>query len=157
MALNTVVMDGRMVNDIELRQTTNGKKVASFRLANDAGKDANGQRKAEFFTVNVWDNVAEYLAKYARKGSYLTIVGSLRTRQYTDKAGNNRVSVEITAHQATLPPRTNAGTQGQAAAQAPAQTPATPATAPTYNQAPAQQAPGTDDFEAVPESEDLPF
>lgn len=153
MALNTVIMDGRMVNDIELRQTANGKKVASFRLANDVGKDANGQRKAEFFTVNVWDNVAEYLAKYARKGSYVTIVGSLRTRQYKDKAGNNRVSVEITAHQATLPPRTNAGTQGQAAAQAPA----TPATAPTYNQAPAQQAPGTDDFEAVPESEDLPF
>lgn len=153
MALNTVIMDGRMVNDIELRQTANGKKVASFRFANDVGKDANGQRKAEFFTVNVWDNVAEYLAKYARKGSYLTIVGSLRTRQYKDKAGNNRVSVEITAHQATLPPRTNAGTQGQAAAQ----TPATPATAPTYNQAPAQQASGTDDFEDVPESEDLPF
>lgn len=155
MALNTVIMDGRMVNDIELRQTANGKKVASFRFANDVGKDANGQRKAEFFTVNVWDNVAEYLAKYARKGSYLTIVGSLRTRQYTDKAGNNRVSVEITAHQATLPPRTNAGTQGQAApAQAPAQS---QAAAPAYNQAPAQQASGTDDFEDVPESEDLPF
>jgi single-strand DNA-binding protein len=155
MALNTVIMDGRMVNDIELRQTTNGKKVASFRFANDAGKDANGQRKAEFFTVNVWDNVAEYLAKYARKGSYLTIVGSLRTRQYTDKAGNNRISVEITAHQAQLPPRPNTGAQGQAApAQAPAQS---QAAAPTYNQAPAQQASGTDDFEDVPESEDLPF
>lgn len=155
MALNTVIMDGRMVNDIELRQTTNGKKVASFRFANDAGKDANGQRKAEFFTVNVWDNVAEYLAKYARKGSYLTIIGSLRTRQYTDKAGNNRVSVEITAHQAQLPPRPNTGAQGQAApAQAPAQS---QAAAPTYNQAPTQQASGTDDFEDVPESEDLPF
>ena len=48
--LNIIAIMGRLVRDPELRQTTTGKNVASFRVAVDRGsKDANGQNQADFF------------------------------------------------------------------------------------------------------------
>ena len=50
--LNVVVLMGRLVADPQLRQTTTGKNVASFRVACDRGRrDANGQNQADFFDV----------------------------------------------------------------------------------------------------------
>lgn len=49
--LNVVALMGRLVADPQLRQTTTGKNVASFRIAVDRGrKDANGQNQADFLT-----------------------------------------------------------------------------------------------------------
>ena len=53
--LNVVVLMGRLVADPQLRQTTTGKNVASFRVACDRGRrDANGQNQADFFDVVAW-------------------------------------------------------------------------------------------------------
>lgn len=49
--LNVVALMGRLVADPQLRQTTTGKNVASFRVAVDRGrKDANGQNQVDFLT-----------------------------------------------------------------------------------------------------------
>ena len=51
--LNVVALMGRLVADPQLRQTTTGKNVASFRIAVDRGrKDANGHNQADFFAVD---------------------------------------------------------------------------------------------------------
>ena len=57
--LNVVAIMGRLAADPQLRQTTTGKNVASFRVACDRGRrDANGQNQADFFDVVAWDRSA---------------------------------------------------------------------------------------------------
>lgn len=94
--LNVVALMGRLVADPQLRQTTTGKNVVSFRVAVDLGrKDANGQNLADFFDVVAWNKTAEFVCKYFQKGSLIAIDGRLQSRNYQDKNGNNRTAIEI--------------------------------------------------------------
>ena len=79
--LNVVVLMGRLVADPQLRQTTTGKNVASFRVACDRGRrDANGQNQADFFDVVAWDRSAEFVCRYFQKGCR---AATIRTRTAT--------------------------------------------------------------------------
>lgn len=101
--LNVVAIMGRLVADPQLRQTTTGKNVASFRVACDRGrKDANGQSQADFLDVVAWDRSAEFVCRYFQKGSLIVVDGRLQTRTYQDKNGNNRQAVEIVAKEASF-------------------------------------------------------
>lgn len=94
--LNVVALMGRLVADPQLRQTTTGKNVASFRVAVDRGrKDANGQNQADFFDIVAWDKSAEFVCRYFQKGSLIAVEGRLQSRNYQDKSGNNRSAVEV--------------------------------------------------------------
>lgn len=94
--LNVVALMGRLVADPQLRQTTTGKNVASFRVAVDRGrKDANGQNQADFFDIVAWDKSAEFVCRYFQKGSMIAIDGRLQSRNYQDKNGNNRAAIEV--------------------------------------------------------------
>ena len=91
--LNIIAIMGRLVRDPEMRQTTTGKSVASFRIAVDRGsKDANGQNQADFFDVVAWNRTAEFVCKYFQKGSLIAIDGHLQSRSYQDKSGQNRTA-----------------------------------------------------------------
>lgn len=97
--LNVVAIMGRLARDPELRQTTTGKNVASFRIACDRGRrDANGQSQADWFDVVAWDRTAEFVCKYFQKGSLIIIDGRLQSRSYQDKNGNNRTAIEVVAN-----------------------------------------------------------
>jgi single-strand DNA-binding protein len=89
---------GRLVADPELRTTTKGTNVCRFRLACDRSFVRQGeQRQADFLDVVAWRQTAEFVSKYFQKGSLIAIEGSLQTRQYQDKNGNNRTAVEVLA------------------------------------------------------------
>ena len=101
--LNVVAIMGRLAADPQLRQTTTGKNVASFRIACDRGRrDANGQSQADWLDVVAWDRTAEFVCKYFQKGSLIAIDGGLQSRQYQDKNGNNRTAIEIVANNANF-------------------------------------------------------
>ena len=101
--LNVVAIMGRLVADPQLRQTTTGKNVASFRIACDRGRrDANGQSQADWLDVVAWDRTAEFVCKYFQKGSLIAIDGRLQSRSYQDKNGNNRTAIEIVANNANF-------------------------------------------------------
>ena len=96
--LNVVAIMGRLAADPQLRQTTTGKNVASFRIACDRGRrDANGQSQADWIDVVAWDRQAEFVCKYFHKGQLAAVQGSIQTRSYTDKDGNKRKAFEIVA------------------------------------------------------------
>ena len=79
--LNVVAIMGRLAADPQLRQTTTGKNVASFRIACDRGRrDANGQSQADWLDVVAWDRTAEFVCKYFQKGSLIAIDGRLQSR-----------------------------------------------------------------------------
>ena len=93
--LNVVAIMGRLVADPELRTTQSGTNVCSFRIACDRNFARQGeQRQADFIDIVAWRQQAEFVSKYFQKGSLIAIEGSLQTRQYQDKNGNNRTAVE---------------------------------------------------------------
>lgn len=98
--LNIVAIMGRLVYDPELKTTPQGTSVCSFRIACDRSYTPQGQqRQADFIDVVAWRQSAEFVSKYFQKGSMIAIEGSLQTRQYQDKQGNNRTAVEVLANQ----------------------------------------------------------
>ncbi len=98
--LNIVALMGRLVYDPELKTTPQGTSVCSFRIACDRSYTPKGQqRQADFIDVVAWRQSAEFVSKYFQKGSMIAIEGSLQTRQYQDKQGNNRTAVEVLANQ----------------------------------------------------------
>lgn len=101
--LNVVALMGRLVYDPELKTTQNGTNVCSFRIAVDRSFTRQGEeRKADFIDVTAWRQTAEFVSKYFHKGSMIAIEGSLQTRQYQDKNGNNRTATEVLASQVSF-------------------------------------------------------
>ena len=96
--LNHLTIMGRLVADPELRNTQSGVPVTSFRIAverNYANQD--NERETDFFDVTAWRGTAEIVCKYFSKGRMIAIDGRLETQAWTDRDGNNRVSVGIVA------------------------------------------------------------
>ena len=96
---NKVIIGGRLTGDPELKTTPNGVSVTSFTVAvNRKGKD--GEQAADFINVTAWINTAEFITRYFKKASSICVVGSLQTRKWKDKDGNNRSSTDVVAEEA---------------------------------------------------------
>ncbi len=167
--LNVVAIMGRLVADPQLRQTTTGRNVASFRIACDRNRRGpDGQSQADFIDIVAWERTAEFVCRYFQKGSLIAIDGRIQTRQYQDKNGNNRTAVEIVANNVNFAgPRQQNNNGGSAqGGYAPAQSQGyAPAPAQEYTPRPIeQQAPAAsysagsnDDFALIEDEGDLPF
>ena len=97
--VNRAVIQGRVCQDIELRQTPGGTMVTPFAVAVDRYAKAGEERKADFFDVVCWGKTAEFASRYFAKGQMLAIDGRLQARTWEDKDGNKRKAVEIVAEQ----------------------------------------------------------
>lgn len=96
--LNKVVIMGRLTSDPELRRTTTGTPVTTFTLAVERDyKNKSGEKEADFFDVVAWHNTAEFVTKYFTKGRMAVVAGYLQRRNWKDKDGNGRTTVEIIA------------------------------------------------------------
>ncbi len=93
--INSVIIMGRMTKDPELKTTQSGLSVISFTVAVD--RKYQKERQADFLNVVAWRQTAEFVEKYFHKGSMIAVQGSIQTRKYEDKNGNNRTAVEIVA------------------------------------------------------------
>ena len=99
--LNKVVLAGRMVESPELRTTQTGLTITQFRLAvNKRGAKDGQQPQADFITVVAWQQTAEFITRYFKKGNAICVVGSIQTRSYTDKNNQKRTATEVVADEA---------------------------------------------------------
>ncbi|MBE6653240.1 MAG: single-stranded DNA-binding protein [Ruminococcaceae bacterium] len=148
--LNKVILAGRLVADPELKQTTGGANVVSVRMAVNRrfqSRDAQQQNEADFFNVTAWQNTAEFIAKYFRKGSAICICGRIQNRTWVDQNGQKRYTTDIIAEEANFVESRNAqdSMPGMGAPDA--------FSAPAYSSAP-MSAPK---FEEIKTDDDLPF
>ncbi len=97
---NLVVLTGRLTADPELKKTPNGTSVTTFSIAVSRRYRAGEETQADFITIVAWRQTAEFITKYFTKGSMIGIEGSIQTRKYTDKNGNNRTAFEVVANNA---------------------------------------------------------
>ncbi|MBQ7860864.1 MAG: single-stranded DNA-binding protein [Clostridia bacterium] len=145
--LNCVTLMGRLVADPELRTTTTGKSVATFRIAVDRSFVRQGeQRQADFITIVAWESTANFVCRYFQKGSMIAIQGRIQTRNYEDNTGAKRTAFEVLASEVSFcGSKAETGTSVTPAPQV------APAVAPSYQTATAN------DFEEITDDEDLPF
>lgn len=81
---------------MELRHTQSQVPVCSFTLAVDRAYTPKGQEKqTDFINCTAWKNTAEFMTRYFKKGQRIALTGSLQSRKYVDKDGNNRVAFEV--------------------------------------------------------------
>ena len=94
--MNICTLIGRNTKDIELKKTNSGKSVISFSLAvNMDYKNDNGTYDAHFFDCVAFEQRAEAIAKYVKKGDRLAIRGKLSARSYKRNDGSTAKVVEI--------------------------------------------------------------
>ncbi len=95
---NLVVLTGRLTADPELKTTQSGISVTSFSIAVSRSYRSGEEPQTDFINIVAWRKTAEFVAKYFKKGSMIGIEGSIQTRKYTDKNGNNRTAFEVIAN-----------------------------------------------------------
>lgn len=101
-SLNKVTLIGNLGADPEIKQTNNGQHVANLRIAtSETYTDRNGQRQenTEWHNVSAFGKTAEICGQYLSKGRSVYVEGRIKTREYTDREGNNRKATEIVANQ----------------------------------------------------------
>ena len=99
--INVVVITGNLTRDPELRSTPGGTSVCKLRVAvNSRRKDQSGNwvDKPNYFDVTVWGAQGENCANYLSKGRPVAIEGRLDWREWEDKEGGKRQSVEVIAN-----------------------------------------------------------
>lgn len=100
MSFNKIILVGNLGRDPELRYTTQATPVCSFTVAtNEKRKDRAGETQdfTTWFRVTLWGRQAETASQYLTKGRQVYIEGRLRLEEYTDREGNKRQSLEVTA------------------------------------------------------------
>ncbi|MGC3984641.1 MAG: single-stranded DNA-binding protein [Pseudorhodoferax sp.] len=165
-SVNKVIIVGNLGRDPETRTFPSGGQVCNVRIATtDRWKD---KQSGEMREITEWHNVvfndrlAEIASQYLRKGSQVYVEGSLRTRKWTDKDGNERYTTEIRADQMQmLGSRQGMGGGGGGSSgdddgyEAPRRPAAPPARAPAPRAAPAPAPKASSGFDDM--DDDIPF
>lgn len=101
--INSVSLTGRITKDLEKHETGKGTSVVNFSLAVDRRrKNANGDREADFISIQAWGLTADLLCKYCGKGSLIGIEGRIQTRDYENNQGQRVYVTEVVAENVTF-------------------------------------------------------
>jgi len=99
--INKVILVGNLGKDPESRQMPNGGAVTNITVAtSETWKDKNtGEQKeqTEWHRIVFYNRLAEISGQYLKKGAKVYIEGSLHTRKWQDKSGQDRYTTEIKA------------------------------------------------------------
>ena len=95
---NKVQLIGNLGGKPEVKETENGKKLATFNIAtHESYRNAKGEKitETQWHNLVVWGKLAEVVEKYVGKGKEIAIEGKLVTRSYSDKDGHKKFFTEI--------------------------------------------------------------
>lgn len=98
--MNNVEISGNLARDPVVRSTKTGRAVATFTVASSRiYVSQNGEQKEQTAWINVvaWGAIAERVANFCKKGTFVYIHGSLNTRSYDDNNGQRHWIMEVVA------------------------------------------------------------
>lgn len=109
--VNNVVLVGRITRDPELRTVASGTPTVSFTLAIDRIPSRDGQTQADFVPCVAWNQTAQFIGNYVKKGYMLSVEGRIQTRNYQDQNGTTRYVTEVYCNRVqNLTPRNSSQT-----------------------------------------------
>jgi len=125
MSVNKVILVGNLGKDPEMKHTASGVPACRFSLAtNETFKNTAGETEqhTEWHSVVCFARLAEICGQYLAKGRQVYIAGSIRSRKWDDRDGNERKSYDIVArYMQMLSPSAN-GNSAKPGESKPAQT-----------------------------------
>ena len=96
--INKMILQGRLVRDVELNTTASGVEVAKFTVAwSEKYKETE---TTCFLNCTAWRQTGVFVNKYFSKGQEIAVEGKLTTRSYEDKQGNKRTATELVVDKA---------------------------------------------------------
>ena len=96
--LNKAILMGRLTRDPELKYTQGNLPVVQFTVAVERNHSGNGgERQTDFINIVAWRKTAEFVSQWFTKGMMIIVTGSIQSRRWQDKNGNNRTSIEVVA------------------------------------------------------------
>lgn len=94
--MNKCCLVGRITKDVEIRYTQSQNACVMFTLAvNREFRNPDGSYSADFISCVAWNNQAEFLSKYVKKGYMLSVSGRIQTRTYQTQNGETRAITEV--------------------------------------------------------------
>ena len=90
--MNKLILSGRLTQDPEMKQTSNGAEMATFSVAVNRRRD---RETTDFFKCVCFGQTAKYVTQYGAKGMSLELEGECQIHKYQDRNGNNQTTVNI--------------------------------------------------------------
>ena len=95
--MNKVILIGNLTRDPELTEVAGGVPLCRFAIAVNRNYGSSDDRKTDFFNIVAWRGLGETVARFAKKGNKVAVVGSIELRSYEDSQGIKRTGVDIVA------------------------------------------------------------
>lgn len=89
--MNSISISGNLGKDSEMRYLQNGDPVCTFSVADSMGKD----KATIWWNCSLFGKRAEALSQYLTKGQQVTVIGNVTEREWTDKDGGKRKSMDV--------------------------------------------------------------
>ena len=102
MAINNVVLTGRMARDPEIKHTQSGVSVCNFCIAVDRQYKSGEEKICDFINCVAWRGTADFVSKYFHKGDGIGVTGSIQTRKWVTDGGENRYATEVLCQQVSF-------------------------------------------------------
>jgi single-strand DNA-binding protein len=114
--MNKVILMGRLTRDPEVRYGgANNSAVARFSLAVDRRFKRDGdEQTADFINCVAFGKTAEFLEKYARKGTKFVVEGRIQTGSYTNKEGQKVYTTDVVCENVEFAESKNSQSNGGA-------------------------------------------
>lgn len=90
--MNNFCMTGNIAQDLNLKTTESGKHYTSFRMA---VKRPHVKDKTDFFTFKAFNQTADTLCQYCKKGSRIAATGYIQVNEWQTQEGQKRYDVEF--------------------------------------------------------------
>ncbi|GAB1431862.1 single-stranded DNA-binding protein [Spirochaetota bacterium] len=104
--LNSIIIEGNLVRDPNLKSTPNGHQVCSFSVATNRFYRQNDQTEKEvsYFDVETWSKLAQTCGEVLKKGRGVRVVGRLKQDRWEDQNGKVVSKVKIVAEHVEFKP-----------------------------------------------------
>ena len=96
--MNVITIAGGLGRDAELKYLNNGDPICNFSVADSQGRD----KGTIWWNCSLFGKRGEALAQYLTKGQSVTVVGSVTEREWQDKEGNKRKSMDVRVSEIAL-------------------------------------------------------
>jgi single-strand DNA-binding protein len=96
--MNSITIAGGLGRDAELKYLNNGDPICNFSVADSQGRD----KGTIWWSCTLFGKRGEALAQYLTKGQSVTVVGSVTEREWQDKEGNKRKSMDVRVSEIAL-------------------------------------------------------
>lgn len=105
-SLNSILMEGNLTKDPELKETAKGTKVCTFTVASNRyyKKNDEQQQEVSFFPVEVWAGLADSCNQYLKKGRGVRVVGRIKQDRWTDQDEKSHEKFKIVAEHVEFKP-----------------------------------------------------